>query len=472
MEFEKERIELGCCTKMSEMKGINTISEYIHKAIERKWKAIGIMDFNSTQSFLEAEEYIKENNIKDLKILYGLKTKFVKEENIKNTYNIAILVKHQKGLKNLYTLLSKAFANKIDNEPIIHKSDLDKYREGLFYGSYGEQGEIYQNCYENDIDEKVNYYDFIEIEPLYNIKNNDKQAKEINKRIIELGNKNNVLVVATSNPLFIEKQDKICNEILRHSQGLKNIEFDNERYLHTTEQMLEEFNYIENEKIKYDIIVNNPNTLANMCEDIKIEPNKAKYPTIKNSKEIIKTKCLQKAKELYGEKLPKEVEKRLELELNSIIKNDFEFIYLLAEDTVNKSKEMGYLVVPRGSVGNSFVAYLLGITDYNPIEYNLPFEIFAGINYDKEPDIDLNFATEVQEKIFEYIKEKYGKDKVIFCGTIWDLSEKSAKEMVKKYMQDFEIPIYSKKIEELTHKLCGIKRRTGMHPRRNIYIAK
>ena len=134
---------------------------------------------------------------------------------------------------------------------------------------------------------------------------------------------------------------------------------------------------------------------------------------IKNSKEIIKKLCYNKAYELYGKKLSIEVKNRLDLELTSIVDNNFETIYLIYSVIVRYSNELGYKVSYRGNVGNSFVAYLLGITNINPLYYNLSFEIFAGKDYNKEPDIELNVSSRIQTKIFKYLQEKLGKDKIV-----------------------------------------------------------
>ncbi len=481
----KNRVEIGCYTKMSQMKGINSCKEYIDEAIKRKWKAIGFTDLNSTQCFYDVENYIEQKNVKDLKIIYGIKTKFVdnkiKEISKNKIYDIVILVKEQVGLKNLYTILSKALINEDYNNQVVLKSELDKYRDGLLYGANaGVGGEIYQSIYqgEENIKEKIKYYDFLEVEPLYNAKEeifltNDthtqiidktEEIKNINEKIIKLGKENDILVIATSNPLFIDKQDKICNEIIKYSQGIKNIKYDNERFLHTTEEMLDEFNYIEDKDTIYDIVVNNTNMLADRCENIKIKPNKSYFPKLENCNNIIKEKCYKKVNEIYGEKIPKNIKERLEIELNSIIDNNFEVPYLLVADIVKKSEELGYITINRGSVGCSLVAYLLGITDYNPIQYKLPYESFAKINYDKEPDIDINVSEEIRDLIFKDIKEKYGVDKVICCGTVGTIANSTAKKMVKKYLNDFEITVDNKKIEELTSKLCDIKKSSGVNP--------
>lgn len=446
MENYKERVEISCFTKMSEMKGISSVREYIDEAKKRGWKAIGITDINSTQAFNEAHEYLKRDEENELKLIYGVKAKFINEE--KNTTNdITILIKEQKGIKNLYTILSNAFCNESGGEILIHRSQLDKYREGLLYGAC----EIKEN-----IDE-IKFYDFIQIEPL---------NREINKKIIEHGEKNNILVIASSKPLFVNKDDAICSEILNYSKGIKPCEVDNERYLYTTEEMLEKFNYLDKELAK-KIVIDNTNILADMCEEInpngiwKFEIN---YPKIENSKEILKELCYKKVHNIYGEEIPEQVEERLALELNSIIENGYETIYLIARDCVKKSNELGYPVGSRGCVGNSLVAFLLGITDFNPIDYNLPFEMFAGNFFDKEPDIDLNFSAEVTQKIYEYIAEKYGKDRIIYCGTIGTIAERTAEQMIKKYTEDLGCEIDENRKKELIYKLAGIKRRTGIHP--------
>lgn len=470
MENKKERIELGCHTKMSEIYGLNTVEEYIDEAIARGDKAIGITDINSVQSFIEAQHHLDTIENRDFKVIYGLRIRFVDDKEINEkseVYDIAIYVKEQVGLKNIYTLLSKAYTNMQDNEPIILKSQLDKYRDGLLYGTVGKKGELYQSIYLNkpEIDKIAQYYDFLEIEPLYDCNSEREKNKEIhiNKKILEVGTELNIIVIGTSNCKFINKEDKICNEVLNYYKKINPVETGNERYMHTTEELLSEFNYLGEEKA-YEIVVSNTNLLAEHCDKINTIVTGCYYPNIENSKEIIKEETYNKAYEIYGETLPEEVEKRIELELKSILENNYESIYILASESVKKSNEQGYLVGERGSVGNSFVAFLLGITDYNPIEYNLPFEFFAGKEFDKEPDIVLNFSGEIRDKIQEFIKEKFGKDKVIYCGTIGKFADKTVREIVDKYSNDLEVTIEETEKNKIINKIVGIKRRTGIHP--------
>lgn len=137
------------------------------------------------------------------------------------------------------------------------------------------------------------------------------------------------------------------------------------------------------------------------------------YPIIKNADNIITEKCYKKANEIYGKKLPKNVKERLDFELNSIIKNGFETIYLIYSDFVKKSNEFGYKTGFRGKVGNSLVAYFLNITSFNPLNYDLPFEFFAGIDYNQKPYIELNVSEEIIDKLVKYLQDRFGKSKVI-----------------------------------------------------------
>ena len=201
-----------------------------------------------------------------------------------------------------------------------------------------------------------------------------------------------------------------------------------------------------------------------MCEKVDVCKNRLVYPKIENAEMILKEKCYKRVEEIYGKDLPDEIKNRLELELNSIIKNHFEFVYLHSIELVEKSHELGFSVGARGSVGNSFVAFLLGIIEFNPINYHLPFEIFAGKDYDKEPDIDLNFSREVQRKIHQFLIEKYGEKKAVYLGTVGTISDRTAERMIDDYCNQFHILIEEEQKHNLIYQLCGIKKCTGVHP--------
>lgn len=297
------------------------------------------------------------------------------------------------------------------------------------------------------------------------------ENQEINKKIVDLCRKNGKIVIGVSNCDFINKDDSNCVQILNFYKNSNDIKNGIDKYLHTTEELLKKFNYIENAE---ELVIDNPNKIAENINNINILEVKSHYPIIKDSDKIITKKCYEKAYEIYGKDLPNNVKERLDLELNSIIKNNFEAIYLINSDLVKKSNELGYEVGSRGCVGNSFVAYLLKITNYNPIDYNLPFEIFAGINYDKEPYIDLNFSRKIKHKIFEYLQEKFGKDKIIWAGTIETLTDRTAEDTIKDFCQTFEInqdKLYKNK-DKFINNISGIKICTGEHPEAVFIIPK
>ena len=404
----KNRVELFCHTKMSKLQGINSAKEYIEEAIKRGYKFIAITDVDSTQAFFEAYEYLKSNiDNQDFKVIYGAEMHFKNEKIEHNIYTIYIYVKEQRGLKSLYKLISKAYKNIINGIPIIYKKDLEEYRDGLLFASIGDKGEIYQRLDSYMIDDVINFYDFIGI-----------VAETFDKnriiKINELCKKYNKTLIGTSECDFINKDDYKCNEMLNFYKKSTNIEYGNSKYFQTADELLNSFNYIENAK---EIVIDNPKKIAEKIEKIDLIPHKIENLKIDLADRIIAKKCYDKAKEIYGNQLSKEVKDRLELELQSIRKNNFDSIYLLSSELVKYSNELGYKVGSRGSVGNSFVAFLLGITEINPLKYNLPFEFFAGKDYDKEPDIDLNFSGKITDKIFVYLQRKYGKDRIIWGGT-------------------------------------------------------
>ena len=448
------RVELCCHTKMSKLQGINYAKEYIEEAIKRGYKSIAITDVDSIQAFFEAYGYSKLNkDNQDFKIIYGSELHFKDSQKSDKIYSIYVYVKEQNGLKNLYNLITEAYKN-VENEiPIIDKSDLIEYRKGLLYAAIGSQSEVYRNIENKNINFIVDFYDFIGIEP-------NESSKNINKKINKICKKCNKMLIGTSECNFIHKNDYKCNEVLNFYKKNTNIEYGNNKYFQTTDELLNCFDYIEEPK---EIVINNPIKIAEQIKKIELISQKIEYPKIDLADRIIEKKCCDKAKEIYGEQLSKEVKDRLELELQSIRKNNFDSIYLISSELVKYSNELGYKVGSRGSVGNSFVAYLLGITEINPLEYKLPFEMFAGINYDREPDIDLNFSGKIQQKIFIYLQKKYGKDRIIWGGTVGSLADKTIEKAYDEYANTFEIKDTFDK-DTIISKLIGVKRYTGEHP--------
>ena len=439
------------------------------------------------------------------------------------SYHAIILAKNDLGRINLYRLISESHLTYFHKTPRIPKSLVMKYRDGLILGSACEAGELYRALLEGKSDSQiarlVNFYDYLEIQPCGNNAfminspkmrdiNSVEDIQNINRKIVELGEQFHKPVVATCDVHFLDPEDEVYRRIIMAGKGFDDADEQPPLYLHTTEEMLEEFSYLGSDKA-YEIVVTNTNMIADMIETISpVRPDKC-APVIADSDKTLTEICYNRAHEIYGPDLPQIVEARLQRELNSIISNGFAVMYIIAQKLVWKSVEDGYLVGSRGSVGSSFVATMAGITEVNPLSphyycskchyvdfdseevkaysgcagidmpdrqcpvcgeklnkdgFDIPFETFLGFKGDKEPDIDLNFSGEYQSKAHKYTEVIFGFGQTFRAGTIATLADKTAYGYVKNYYEERGKHKRDSEINRIVSGCTGVRRSTGQHP--------
>ena len=430
--------------------------------------------------------------------------------------HIIVFAKNSIGLRNLYRLISYGNLKYFKRVPIMPKSELLQWREGLIIGSACEAGELFQAILNHkswaELKRIASFYDFLEIQPICNnrfmldkgLAEDEEELRGFNRTIVRLGEELGKPVVATGDVHFLDPEDEIFRHILLATKQMPDADRPLPLYLRTTDEMMEEFSYLGPEKA-HEVVIENPNRIVDWCETLRPVPHNLFAPKIENSVEDLKALVYGKLHRLYGETPPELVQKRVDTEMHDIISCHYDVIYMSAQKLVQNSLEHGYLVGSRGSVGSSIVAFMSGITEVNsyPPHYrcpqckfttfevpadcacgadlpdavcpkcgakldkdgfNIPFETFLGFGGDKVPDIDLNFSGEYQAKAHAYCVQMFGKTHVFRAGTIGTVAEKTAYGYAKKYLSERNKTVPKAEENRLALGCVNVKRTTGQHP--------
>ena len=547
-----KRVELHCHTKLSAMDAVTDTDGLIGQAIAWGHEAIAITDHGVVQAFPEAMKESKKTlgDKSPFKVIYGLegyliegdgaaymeeakrskkrsggaKAEAENEENANDkenlrSWHIIILARNQTGIRHLYQLVSLSHMDFFYRRPRIPRNELIRLREGLIVGSACDAGEIFrlvlEGADEGKLEAAAAFYDYLEIQPLMNnaylIRNGqvsgEEALKEMNRRIVELGKKTGKPVAATCDVHFLRPEDETLRRILQSGQGYKDADIQPPLYLRTTEEMLNEFDYLGEEEA-YRVVVEATRTIAGRIERMDPIPDKLSTPKLPGAREEVEGMVRRKAAELYGDPMPDWISRRLEREIKSITEYGYADLYYIARKLVKFSNDNGFMVGSRGSVGCSLVAYLAGITEVNPLApfyrcaspsckrviegdadaygcgadmpdmacpdcggqmrkegFNIPFEVFLGFEGDKTPDIDLNFASGEQQTLAQkYTEELFGRENIFKAGTVITIADKTAFGFVRNYHDDRNISVREIETERLVKGVTGVKRTTSQHP--------
>ncbi len=494
--------------------GLNRIAKYLGVTLNNHHRAVD--DAMATAKIFNIfVEQLAAKGVHTLEALaeYGKTALTYKHFNI---YHVSILAINQEGLKALYQIISHSHMRTFYKNPLISKKLLKEKRQHLLLGSAGVEGELYQALLANKeplvMRQIAEFYDYLEVQPIENHRYliekglvlDDAELKDYNLKIIDLAKDLDKLCIASGDAHFLNPEDVLYRKILRNGLGQRTDNDAAPLFFRTTKEMLDSFNYLD-EQTARDVVIYNTWKLSDKIEQVTPIPKETFPPVIEGSDVELREMCFANAKSLYGETLPEIVEQRLTRELDSIINNGYAVMYIIAQKLVSKSMQDGYLVGSRGSVGSSFAATMSNITEVNPLPphyycedcqysnfevaenykigadlpdakcphcdkalvksgFDIPFETFLGFEGDKEPDIDLNFASVYQSTSHAYTEELFGEGYTYKAGTIGTVADKTAFGFTKKYCEENDILVSDYEVDRMARGCTGVKRTTGQHP--------
>lgn len=530
-----KRVELHLHTKMSAMDGLIAPKTAVRKAAGWGQKAIAITDHGVVHAFPAAYEEAKrqKESGNDIKVIFGIEGYMFDDSKCINNdgsmdykagvlYHVILLAKNQLGLENIYKLVSLSHLNYFYRKPRLPKSLIESHREGIIVGSTCKAGEVFRAVLRKDpleVQEKIaSFYDYLEIQPISNNRfliehgevGDDEGLRNLNRQIVELGDKLGKPVVATSDAHYENPESKICRDIILSGQGYENIDTDYGMYMRTTDEMLEEFSFLGEEKARQTVI-DNTNMIADMIEEVHPLPQERIIPVINGAEETLRRSCMEGAQKNYGNPLPHEISERLEKELDYLRKYGNSYIFVSAQNLIKKILEDGYPISTRGAVGSSLAAFMAGVTDINPLEphylcpnckhiewgnkelydcgrdmpqkkcpecgnlmnqdgYTIPFATFFGIDGERDPDIDIKIEGEYLPYALKHLNDIFGKENIYKSGTVETITDRRAASLVTKYEKNKGIKFGSDERKELIRGIAGVKINTGQIPGKYLIV--
>lgn len=399
------------------------------------------------------------------------------------TFHSTVLIKDQKGKKILYNLISLAEQYN-DSKDIFSLKSLVNNREHLLIGSGCECGLLFRAVLDGKADDVIEEiakkYDFIEVQPHTNNKylltsdrypeiTSEQDLINLNLKLIAVGEKLGIPVVATGDVHYINADDLISRNVLKSYLGFAEDD-DTDLHFRTTKEMLDAFAYLGKEKAE-EIVITNSNKIADMCQEFNLLPVGKKYPKIENQAALLREICVTRAEELFGNPIPANIMERLERELDSVHNSEMEFSFIYLYDLLGELQVEPYEINTRGCAGNLLISYLLGITDFCPTEYNLSPMFVFGAKNDKEPDIDVNFSEKKQkEALKEYAGENVSAK--LRAGTDACVSEEGAIYAIKEYESLKGVSLDETTKEKVIKDLSDVYREKSVHPGGIVIIPK
>ena len=447
-----------------------------------------------------------------------------------------VIAKNREGLVDLYKLISLAHIDYLADVPKTPKREIANYRKNLLVGTACFNGEIFDAARtrsKESLKYLMEFYDYVEIQPIPNYSHliytgqlaDEEEVIKYVKDIVEVADELHKPVVVTGDVHYLNPEDKFTRDIFIANLGVgkkphplsrNKVGPNPDQHYRSTKEMMDIFEPIFGHDKALEMVVTNPNKIADMTDELKVITDTLHAPVVPTASDELRNGCFDRARELYGENLPELIEERLTKELDGIISNNFSITYWIAHKIVERAHNDGYMVGSRGSVGSSFAATMYGITEVNPLPphyrcphckhfeivddpnvfsgydlqdkfcpkcgtkmvgdgQNIPFQTFLGFNAEKTPDIDLNFPSDYQGRAFNLTKEFFGEENVFRAGTIETVAEKTGFGYVKGYYEAKGIDpttIPQPILAYQASKCIDVKRTTGQHPGGIVVVPK